>query len=213
MSERPTAILAHYDSEALSRLREGLEAEGFRVLGTSSGQDVLKRIEKELPDVVVLEALLPKQNGLSVLKTLKVQARTRLLPVVMLLDDGDTYTENRALICGVDAILKRGPEGRLAEGALAAKLHSILHETEIGGAQESEAETESLQKILDTAAQNLRQENPILAHITDSLTGLFNAEYTAIKLSEEYKRTRRFGDPLCVVDLQLQLGEGGDERD
>ncbi|MCB9833943.1 MAG: diguanylate cyclase [Planctomycetes bacterium] len=214
MSERPKAILAHYDNEALTRQRMELEAEGFRVQATNAGPDVLKRVEKETPDVIVLEALLPRQNGLSVLKALKASLQTRALPVLMLLDDGDTYTENRALICGADAILKRGPDGLLAEGALVAKLRALLKDASLTTpTAEGSGEPENLQRILDTAAQNLRQENPVLAHITDPLTGLFNAEYAEIKLSEEFKRSRRFGDPLAVVDIQLRLGQGGEERD
>ncbi len=215
MSERPTVIVAHYDAETLSSYRTELESEGFRVQATSSGQDVLKKTETQTPDAIVLEALLPRQNGLSVLKALKSQPGTRLIPVLMLLDDGDTYTENRALICGADAIVKRGPQGQLAPGSLPAKIHAAMSEKNLGTGKETEtpAEGENLQRILDTAAQNLRQENPILAHITDSLTGLYNDEYMEIKLAEEFKRSRRFGVPLALVDIQLHLGEGGEEHD
>ena len=214
MSENPLAIVAHYDSKTLSHYRMELEAEGFRVQVTSSGQDVLKKAEGQAPNVIALEALLPKLNGLSVLKTLKSQPSSRAVPIVMLLDDGDTYTENRALICGADAILKRGPDGRLGDGALAAKLQSLLSEKSLGAPEpETPSEAENLQRLLDTASQNLRQENPVLAHITDSLTGLYNAEYTEIKLAEEFKRTRRFGHALSVVDIQLHMGSGGEEKD
>ncbi len=215
MSERPTVVVAHYDAETLSSYRAELEADGFRVQATSSGSDVLKKAEAQTPDAIVLEALLPKQNGLAVLKTLKSQPATRLISVIMLLDDGDTYTENRALICGADAIVKRSAEGNLGEGALAAKIHAALKEKSLGAPddQETSSENENIQRILDTAAQNLRQENPVLAHITDSLTGLYNAEYMEIKLAEEFKRSRRFGVPLAVVDIQLHLGAGGEEHD
>ncbi|MFT7618186.1 MAG: two-component system cell cycle response regulator [Planctomycetota bacterium] len=215
MSDRPTVIVAHYDAETLSSYRAELESDGFRVQATSSGSDVLKKAEAQAPDAIVLEALLPKQNGLSVLKHLKGQPGTRLIPIIMLLDDGDTYTENRALICGADAILKRGADGNLAEGTLAAKLHAAMKEASLGSPadQESPSDSENLQRILDTAAQNLRQENPVLAHITDSLTGLYNAEYMEIKLAEEFKRSRRFGVHLAIVDIQLHLGAGGEEHD
>ncbi len=215
MSELPTVIVAHYDAETLSTYRAELESDGFRVQATSSGSDVLKKTEAQAPDAIVLDPLLPKQNGLAVLKNLKNQPATRLIPVVMLLDDGDTYTENRALICGADAILKRNADGKLAVGTLAAKLRAAMKELSLGSPSEQEtpAESENIQRILDTAAQNLRQENPVLAHITDTLTGLYNAEYMEIKLAEEFKRSRRFGVPLAVVDIQLHLGQGGEEHD
>ena len=76
MSERPTIVLAHYDSETLSDWRGDLEAGGFRVQATSSGTDVLKRVETQAADAVVIDPLLPKRNGLAVLKTIKAQPAT-----------------------------------------------------------------------------------------------------------------------------------------
>ena len=215
MSDRPTVVLAHYDNEVLSTYRSQLEVEGFRVQATSSGPDVLKRVEAGVPDAVILEALLPRMNGLAVLKGIKDLVRKGSTAVIMVLDDGDTYTENRALICGADAIVKRSSDGQLPDGALGAKLRSVLNEQALGASAAGGDEmTDNLHRLLETASQNLRDENPILTHITDSLTGLFNAGYMEIKLSEEFKRSRRFGNPLTVVDIQLQCGnEAGEAHD
>ncbi|HGY91644.1 MAG TPA: diguanylate cyclase [Planctomycetes bacterium] len=203
MPQRPTVVLAHYDSEILSRYRETLETEGFRVQATSSGPDVLRRVEKDLPDAVVIEALLQRMNGLTVLKRLK-ESRPHLRVLVMI-DAGDTYTENRALICGADAILQREESGGIPEGALAAKLRALCQEDRLE-APDHAADTlpeDDLARLLETSSKNLRAENPIVAHITDALTGLYNAPYMQVKLAEEVKRTRRFGLPLTLVELQL----------
>lgn len=207
MSSIGTVVLAHYDSDALSTWRSELETEGFKVLATSSGRDVVGRVETAHAEAVVLDVLLPKMNGLQVLKELK--GRPGGPVVVTVVDDGDTYTENRALICGADAILKRGADGRLVPGALGAKLRSLIAEAAVLG-RPGDAD-DPLQRILDGARAGGHGENPVLTHITDDVTGLFNADYLAIKLAEEFKRARRFRVPLTFVLLEARAGEGRHE--
>lgn len=55
--------------------------------------------------------------------------------------------------------------------------------------------------LLDDLASGPRNENPVIRHITDPITSLWNAPYTTIKLAEEIKRARRFGNALSVVSL------------
>lgn len=212
MSERPTIVLAHYDAEVLSDWRTDLEAGGFRVQATSSGLDVLKRVETQGADAVILDPLLPRRNGLAVLKEIKAAGEGGHVTVVLVLDEGDTYTENRALICGADAIIRRTSDGSLPEGALTAKLQSLLGDASAIDEEEARDQAAELRNLIEDAAQSLRDDNPVLTHITDSLTGLFNAGYLWIKLSEEFKRARRFGQPLSVVELQLRRDDG-DEND
>lgn len=207
-------LLAHYDTEELSRCRDDLENDGFRVQGTSSGNDVMRRMNNQMADAVVLEALLPRQNGLSVLKSLKTDERFRDVAVLLVLDDGDTYTENRARICGVDGIVRRGADGSLTPGALSTKLRSVMTEKsmgEIGG--DDATDGDGVERILDSASENLKAENPVVTHITDSVTGLFNSDYMAIKLAEEFKRTRRFAEPLTMIMLGLRRGEEAVENE
>ncbi|MEE9392276.1 MAG: diguanylate cyclase [Planctomycetota bacterium] len=217
MKDQNSVVLAHYDSDALSTWRDELEIEGFAVQGTTSGRDALARVSQSGPDALVLDALLPKMNGLQVLKNLKDEAGGAGAGpvVVMVLDEGDTYTENRALICGADAIVKRDGAGRVPPGALGAKIRSLIAEQGLNAGLDTPASSgdKDLKKILETAADNLRTENPILAHITDELTGLFNADYLGLKVAEEFKRSRRFAIPLAVVQLQLKSAKKPEDSD
>jgi diguanylate cyclase (GGDEF)-like protein len=46
-----------------------------------------------------------------------------------------------------------------------------------------------------------QDENPLLHHITDAATGLFNQAYMELKLTEEFKKARRFSLPLSLVSV------------
>ncbi|MEZ6194969.1 MAG: diguanylate cyclase [Planctomycetota bacterium] len=201
MAKATSVVLAHHDTEVLGAIRAELEDEGFRVQATTSGKDALGRARDRDVDAVVLEPLLAKVNGLEVLRRLKEDGEGFTGPIVLTLDDGDTYTENRALICGADGIVKRDAEGRLPRGALAAKLRSLLSESRL--VSDRSEEIDELRRILDGAGDAIRSENPILSHVTDSLTGLFNRPYLDLKLAEEFKRTRRFAIPLALVEIEL----------
>lgn len=55
--------------------------------------------------------------------------------------------------------------------------------------------------LLDDLTSGPKNDNPVLRHITDPITSLWNGPYTTIKLAEEIKRARRFGTALSVVSL------------
>jgi DNA-binding response OmpR family regulator len=73
------------DDALLSRaVNVQLLDEGFKVLSAADGESALKLIKKELPDLVLLDIIMPKLQGLDVLKALKKDAKTKKIPVIML---------------------------------------------------------------------------------------------------------------------------------
>ncbi len=106
-----------------------LEKAGFAVAAVDSGEAALESIRKELPDLVVLDLMLPGMDGLEVCRLLKQDAETRDLPILMLtaraeevdrvvgLELGaDDYVikpfSARELTLRIQAILRRLVEGR-----------------------------------------------------------------------------------------------------
>ena len=73
------------DDALLSRaVNVQLLDEGFKVLSATDGQSALKLIKKELPDLVLLDIIMPKLQGLDVLKALREDPKTKKTPVIML---------------------------------------------------------------------------------------------------------------------------------
>ena len=67
---------------------------------------------------------------------------------------------------------------------------------------------EEIVPILDALDRRARSENPILPHLTDPITGLWNIDYTNLKLAEEFKKARRFTVPLACLVLSLDETPG-----
>jgi two-component system, OmpR family, response regulator MtrA len=61
-----------------------LQAEGFEVTAVEDGDDALREAERLHPDLIVLDVMMPGQDGFAVLRALKASPATAAIPVVML---------------------------------------------------------------------------------------------------------------------------------
>ena len=83
MAERRGLILVVEDDEdMLLGLRHNLEYEGYETLSATTGHEALQRVEKMIPDLVLLDVMLPELNGFEVLRELR--AASPRLPVILL---------------------------------------------------------------------------------------------------------------------------------
>ncbi len=67
----------------LSTLRERLEFEGFVVATAVDGEEALRKIPEEKPDLILLDIMLPEMNGYQVCRELKSNPETKTIPVVV----------------------------------------------------------------------------------------------------------------------------------
>lgn len=74
------------DDESLTRdlLRMMLERADFRVMEAEDGVDALEKIREQRPDAVILDVMMPNMDGFAVCQTLRQEAATADLPVLML---------------------------------------------------------------------------------------------------------------------------------
>ena len=94
-------ILVIDDEDAVQRLvRFPLEREGYRVLGAMSGEDGLRLVEAERPDLVLLDLMLPGMDGIEVCRRLRVLSAT--LPIIMLTARDDEVDKVLGLEIGAD---------------------------------------------------------------------------------------------------------------
>src|SRR5687768_14159328 len=83
-------ILVVDDEEDLLELvKYNLTKEGYRVATVSSGEEAIRRARNDLPDLMVLDLLLPSVDGLEVCRVLKNDVRTKHIPIVMLTAKGE----------------------------------------------------------------------------------------------------------------------------
>lgn len=83
---RPCIVLAIEEPELRVTVRGQFEASGIRVEQAADGFEALERISRFKPQLAILDCHLPNLTGLAVLKRLKSDRRTALLPIIMLVE-------------------------------------------------------------------------------------------------------------------------------
>ncbi len=98
MSKPAKKILIVEDEEPLSNiLCDQLTGEGFDVVIARNGSKGVNMAISEKPDLILLDILLPKKSGLTVIKELHEHKETSSIPVIMLTNLSDTDSVNESL--------------------------------------------------------------------------------------------------------------------
>ncbi|OGF23621.1 hypothetical protein A3H09_03515 [Candidatus Falkowbacteria bacterium RIFCSPLOWO2_12_FULL_45_13] len=84
LKEKIKILLVEDDSFLLGMYAAKFELEGFKVIMAEDGEKAIRASLKELPDVILLDIILPKLDGFEVLKQLKAEGKTAKIPVILL---------------------------------------------------------------------------------------------------------------------------------
>ena len=84
-----------------------LKLSGFEAKGFETGDELFAEMEKEVPELIMLDIMLPGQDGLSVLKQLKSDQRYHDIPVIMATAKGTEYDVVNGLDLGADDYLSK----------------------------------------------------------------------------------------------------------
>lgn len=91
------------DEEAIAELLEYIFAEqGFKIIKASTGEDAISLIYEELPNIVILDWMLPDIPGTEVLKELKTYEETKQIPIIMCSARKEDEDKIRGLDIGAD---------------------------------------------------------------------------------------------------------------
>jgi len=64
--------------------KERMKAEGFVIVSASDGEEAIDKTKKEKPDVILLDIMMPKINGIDVMKMLREKEETKDIPIIIL---------------------------------------------------------------------------------------------------------------------------------
>ena len=88
-------LIVEDEEDVMELIRYNLAKEGFNCDSAYNGQEALKKAQTMLPDLVLLDLMLPEINGLEVCKRLKSSSQTEHIPIVMVTaksDEADIVT-------------------------------------------------------------------------------------------------------------------------
>ena len=98
----PTVLVVDDDPVIQKLLQVNFEMEGYDVEVAGDGQEGLDRARAARPDVVLLDVMMPKLNGLEVATALKADPATRSIPIIMLSAKAQSADVQAGVEAGVD---------------------------------------------------------------------------------------------------------------
>jgi CheY-like chemotaxis protein len=84
MSEIRTILLVDDEPDIRLTLGMRLKKSGYAVLTAENGNDALDKMEQQIPDLVILDVMMPEMNGYQVCRKLREEPETKDIPVLML---------------------------------------------------------------------------------------------------------------------------------
>jgi adenylate cyclase len=141
----PRILVVDDNPNNLEVLRVRLNAQGYEVVTAVDGEDALARARELEPDLVLLDVMMPKLDGISVLKVLKQDTKLRFVPVILVTAKADTRDIVQGLEAGGDDYLTKPYE----QAALVARVRSLLrvkelHDTVLQQSTQLKEQTEQL---------------------------------------------------------------------
>ncbi|HEY9538820.1 MAG TPA: phosphate regulon transcriptional regulator PhoB [Kiloniellaceae bacterium] len=116
-------VLIVEDQEALvTMLRYNLESSGFRVNAAGDGEEALVAAAEEVPDLILLDWMLPLMSGIEVCRQLRSKADTRRVPIIMLTARGEETDKLRGLDSGCDDYITKP----FSPAELIARINAVL---------------------------------------------------------------------------------------
>ena len=101
-AQRPTVLVVEDEPAQREILTYNLESEGFRVSTADNGEDALMMVAEEMPDLIVLDWMLPNVSGIEICRRLKTRPDTRAVPIIMLSARSEEVDRVRGLETGAD---------------------------------------------------------------------------------------------------------------
>ena len=99
---RPKVLIVDDEMDTLLPLKRSLEVEDYFVVEALNGQEALNKVKIEIPDIILLDLMLPGMDGYEVCSRLKSNALTKNIPIIMLTARDDVKDRVKGLETGAD---------------------------------------------------------------------------------------------------------------
>lgn len=100
-----TILIVEDEADLGLMLRYNLEAEGFRVVTALSGDEAAERIREGVPDLILLDWMLPGLSGIELCRRWRAREETARVPIIMVTARGEEEERVRGLATGADDYL------------------------------------------------------------------------------------------------------------
>ena len=159
MRSPPLILIADDNPANVDILRARLGTQGYEIVTATDGEEALTAARQRLPDLILLDVMMPKRDGFEVCRLLKADQALPLMPIILVTAKGDSRDIVAGLECGGDEYLTKPVD----HAALTARVKSILrikalHDTVQEQAAHLRAQTAALSELNRTLEQRVAEQ-------------------------------------------------------
>ncbi|MBW1975980.1 MAG: response regulator transcription factor [Deltaproteobacteria bacterium] len=202
------------ETDILEVVRYNLAREGYKVRCARNGLDGLRVAQTELPDLIMLDLMLPEMDGLDICRSLKADRKTEDIPIIML----TAKTEETDIVLGLELGADDYITKPFSPRVLIARIKAVLRRKEKTDTSEDKAVSIHGLTIDPVRHEVLVEGSPVrltfnefkILHLLASQPGRVFTRYQIVDAvhGEEYSVTERAVD-VQIAGLRKKLGTAG----
>ncbi|NQU61306.1 MAG: phosphate regulon transcriptional regulator PhoB [Rhodospirillales bacterium] len=127
-------LIVEDEAPLAEMLRYNLEREGFRTVLAITGEEALNRVGVEVPDLAIVDWMLPERSGIDVCRELRARTGTKNLPIIMLTARGEEGDRVLGLEAGADDYVVKPYSPR----EMIARVQALLRRSDLQGGGKKE---------------------------------------------------------------------------
>ena len=206
-----------YCVEDESNIREllvyTLEATGFKAKGFADGKGLRAALKEQIPDMILLDLMLPGEDGYSILEKLKKDENTRDIPIIMVTAKDAEYDKVKGLEVGADDYITK-PFGMME---FVARIKAVLRRTNRNSNTDKELKCGDLRILVgrhevfwkDEKIELTRKEFELLVYLVENRGLVMSRNQILCQVwGYEFEGETRTVD-VHVRSLRQKLGEAG----
>ncbi len=158
-AKKTTILIADDDAQLLRLVSRNLELEGYDVIPASDGQQALEEIERAVPDLVLLDVMMPRLDGFSVCRRVR---EFSAVPIIILTARGLEQDKVRGLDLGADDYLAKP----FSVDELLARVRAVLRRSQFSGGNQAGTWHASINTgalTIDTSRQVVTKAGQVLS--------------------------------------------------
>ena len=183
-------------------IEHNLSREGYRVYSSSDGEKGLQLVKKKVPDLVLLDLMLPGLDGLDVCRELKADPVTRSIPVIMVTAKGEESDIVLGLGIGADDYVTKP----FSPKELVARVKAVLRRGQWKEEQGGRERIVCGQVIIDAGRHEVRVDGrPVSFTATELRLLHFLASHPGRVFTRDHLLSRAIGEGAFVVDRNIDV--------
>ena len=203
-------LIVDDEEDVLELVRYNLDKEGYRTETATTGEEALVKARSKLPDLILLDLMLPGVDGLQICKNLKSDVKTEHIPIVMLTAKGEEADIVTGLELGADDYVTKP----FSPKVLVARVRRILHRVIARGLEKAPVKIHELtidparrQVLIKNKAVDLTFTEFNVLYALAKRPGLVFTRYQIVDAlhGDDYLVTDRAVD-VQIVGLRKKLG-------